>query len=223
MKNLKTTLAKVITSKPDVIQFAKDRKYEEAWILNLADSKPSVSQIEQYLTKEKFEVIIVEYIWNSKNDDNRFVLTLFLDQHCQLKNPKEFVNLSLDLFYHYSDFSSFIDRVDNTIIGSECLLLYPVDSVNMSVFNYWLSVGPVELWQKGETYQYAEMISKIALRPDVQTTNLNYQGLLFRFNPDKTVARPYYGIKTPCCSKVGNNWVIDFKKVDYWMKLMLGK
>lgn len=221
MKNLKEKLSKIIISKPDVIQFAKDRKYEEAWIINLSKLRPSERQIKKYLNKEKFETIIVEYIWNSRDNDNRFVLTLFLDKKCKLQNPKEFMNIDLDLFYDYRDFSSFIKMIDDKIIGQEYLLMNSVDSINLSIFNYWLSVGPVELWNRGEVYNFDEIKSKINSRPEIEKTKLNYQGLLFRFNVDGNLNGPYYGIKTPCCNKVEDKWIIDFKKIDYWIKLML--
>jgi len=38
---LKDKLSTIITSKPDVIQFAKDRKYEEAWIIPIKSVRPA--------------------------------------------------------------------------------------------------------------------------------------------------------------------------------------
>ncbi|KKQ71682.1 MAG: hypothetical protein US90_C0001G0012 [Candidatus Shapirobacteria bacterium GW2011_GWE2_38_30] len=222
MINLKDKLSHIITSRPDVIQFAKDRKYEEAWIIKLSDKKPTEVDIERYLKKDKFETIIVEYIWNSQDDNNRFVLTLFLDKKCKLQDPKKFIEISLDLFYTYSNFEDFLNIIDNQIIGSEYLLLNQTDSINLGVFNYWLSVGPVDLWSKKEIYDFEKIKSKIKTRPEIERTDLNYQGLLFRFNVSGILDGPYYGIKTPCCNKIGNDWVIDFDKVEYWTKLMLG-
>lgn len=221
MKNIKSKLQEIIVTRPDVIQFAKDRKYEEAWIIDLSNPQPTESQIKQYLEREKFNIIIVEYIWNSKDDDNRFVLTLFLDEHCELKNSNDFVSISFDLFYHYSDFSGFLSRLDAEVVGSKYLLLNQPDAINLGVFNHWLSVGPVDLWQEGEVYKPDEVGAKITARPDISRTVLNYQGLLFRFNSRGNHNGPYYGIKTPCCHKINDGWVIDFEKVDNWIKLML--
>ncbi len=97
-----------------------------------------------------------------------------------------------------------------------------VDSINLSVFNHWLSVGPVELWEKGNSYNLEEIQAKIKSRPEIEITSLNYQGLLFRFNIKGALNGPFYGIKTPCCNKVGDEWIIDYKKTNYWIKLMLG-
>ncbi len=222
MQNLKSLLSEVITAKPDVIQFAKDRKYEDAWIISVASARPTVDEIAVYLNKEAFEILIVEYIWNSTDDDKRFVLTLFLDKSCRLQDPEQFIKITLDLFYGYHSFKSCIETIDSQVIGSEYLLNTPVESVNSSVFNYWLSVGPEELWKKGEQYSTEAVKSKLLARPEILKTNLNYQGLLFRFNVDGNLNGPYYGIKTPCCNKIGDDWVMDFQKVGYWMNLLLG-
>ncbi|KKP87041.1 MAG: hypothetical protein UR89_C0008G0013 [Candidatus Roizmanbacteria bacterium GW2011_GWA2_35_8] len=217
---LKDKLSKIITLKPDIMQFAKDRKYEESWILPIENLKPTDEIIDNYLSKEKFETLIVEYIWNSKDDNNRFVLTLFLDKKCQLQNPKEFVEICLNLFYNYQNFYNFIDTIDLQIIGKNYLLLNPVDSINIGVFNHWLSVRPVELWSRGEEYNFDNVKSKIHAWPEIEKTNLNYQGLLFRFNVNGNVNGPYYGIKTPCCNKQESFWIVNYEKVDYWIKLM---
>jgi len=221
MIQTKKILSEIIISKPDILQFAKDRKYEESWIIPLSNKRPSERDINSYLQRDVFQTIIVEYVWNSQDDNNRFVLTLFLDKKCRLQDPKEFITISLNLFYQYRDFASFIQKINDTIIGGEYLLNHPVEAVNLSVFNHWLSIGPVELWRKGSSYNFNEIKTKIHSRPEIETTLLNYQGLLFRFNENGTLNGPYYGIKTPCCNKVGNEWIIDYDKVDKWMKIML--
>ena len=222
MKNLKQKLFEEVTIKPDVLQFAKDRKYEESWIIPISKSRPDTETIDTYLIKEKYNTLIVEYIWNSEDDDHRFVLTLFLDKNCQLQDPKKFIDVCLDNFFDYRDMNSFIQNIDAQIIGKEYLFTDTIDSVNISVFNHWLSVGPTELWKKDDMYDFEIVKSKIYARPEIEKTPLNYQGLLFRFNVDGSAHGPYYGIKTPCYNKMGREWTIDFEKIDYWMRLMLG-
>jgi len=221
MSKLKEVLRNVILTKPNILQFAKDRKYEESWIIPLTKIKPSEKEINDYLTKDKFKLLIAEFIWNSEDDDRRFVLTLFLDKNCKLKVNKSFIKIILDLFYDYVNFDTCIRIINDKIIGGDYLLNNTVNSINLSIFNHWLSVGPVELWEKGNLYKFEEIKFKIQSRPEIEKTSLNYQGLLFRFNIDGKLNGPYYGIKTPCCNKVGKEWIIDYKKVDYWIKLML--
>ena len=218
---LKDILSTIITSRPDTIQFAKDRKFEEAWIILLSSLRPNNIEIKDYLTKDKFDTLIVEYIWNSNDDNNRFVLTLFLDKNCQLKDNYEFILINFDLFYNYNNFIDFIDTLDNKIIGHQYLLTTPVESINMSIFNHWLSVGPVELLKDNEKYDKDVIIKKIKARSEIERSNLNYQGLFFRFNISNKHSGPYYGIKTPCCKKINDHWIVDFYLVDKWIKTFL--
>lgn len=218
---IKNILTKIIKTQPDVIQFVKDRKYEEAWIITLRQDSPDNKEIVAYLNKKTFKTIIVEYIWNSQDDDDRFVLTIFLDESCTLKNPRKFIDISLELFYNYKDFENLINSFDEKVIGHRYLLTNPVESINMSVFNYWLSENPVELWQLGDKVNFDEIKMRIKSRANVYKTKLNYQGLLFRFNTSGKYNGPYYGIKTPCCNKIGKEWVVDFNKVEYWINLVL--
>lgn len=214
-------LAKIITISPDIIQFAKDRKFEEAWTIPLSGNRPDDTLINEYLKKDKFEVIIVEYVWNSIDDNKRFVLTLFLDKKCKLQDPKEFMEICFGLFYGYSEFAGFIKSLDEKIIGKPYLLQNPVENVNMSIFNHWLTTGPVELWNQGDKYDENLIAQKIKMRPTIEKSPVNYQGLFFRFNINGQLDGPYYGIKTPCCNKKDHIWEVDFVKVDYWMRIML--
>ncbi len=89
-QTLEETLAHFITTPPDIVQFTKDKKYEEAWIIKSAAARPSIDDCRKYLDKEKFEVLIVEYVWNSDDDEKRFVLTLFQDKRVKMRDPAEF-------------------------------------------------------------------------------------------------------------------------------------
>lgn len=218
---LKETLSAIITGKPDTIQFAKDRKYEQSWIIPRSKNRPSGQEISDYLGRETFKLLIVEYIWNSQDDARRFVLTVFLDKTCALRNPQTFITTCLELFYDYTNFTAFIDLFDNKIIGRSYLFTVPIEIVNMSIFNHWLSVGPVELWQTGDVYNQELVAGKISSRPEIEKTTLNYQGLFFRFNVSGKYAGPHFGLKTPCCRKENGAWVVDYKMVDYWLRLML--
>lgn len=217
---LKDLLSKEIKTKPDTIQFAKDRKYEEAWIIKRYEKASSVEEIEQYL-EDNYETLIVEYIWNSDKCDSLFVLTIFLDDTCKIKDHCTFIKKCLDFFYTYTSFLNFIHKYDSEIIGNEFLLTTEIEGVRLGVFNYWLSVGPIELWNKGEKKDLDSIILKIQSRPEVERSRLNFQGLLFTFNSSKNANGPFHGLKTPCCSKDKDTWIVDENKVRYWVNRLI--
>jgi hypothetical protein len=221
-QTLKEKLAQSITTPPDVVQFAKEKKYEEAWIIKSSAARPSPEECKKYVEKETFKVLIVEYVWNSEEDDKRFVLTLFQDQRVKMRNPEQFVKTAIDLFYKEPDFLTLMNTLDREVIGKPYLLQSPIDAVSIGIFNYWFSTGPIDpLWKAGDKYSEDTIQEKIIARPDIQKTRLNFQGLFFKFNVDGRYDGPYYGIKTPCCKKDGNFWVVDFPTTFRWMRFML--
>jgi hypothetical protein len=222
MQTYRSILSTSIKTAPEVIQFAKDRKFEESWVIPRDADRPTQLAIDTYLHKEPFKTIIVEYIWNADDDDSRFVLTVFLDETCELKDPKAFIRIALDAYYAYVDFSTLLHMLDFNVIGKEYLGSAPVESVNISIFNHWMSVGPEELWKMGDVYDKETVVQKIHGRSEIETSDLNYQGLFFRCNVHGTYPGPYYGIKTPCCVKTGSVWHVDYQKIDQWMRRMLG-
>jgi hypothetical protein len=207
---------------PDTLQFAKDRKYEESWIISHGESRPANKEIASYLNHEKYNLIIVEYIWNSKDDDKRFVLTIYFDDKCRLKDPERFIFYSLNLFYQYPGYRKFLGELNDKVIGQDSLFQHPIEAVNIGIFNHWMSVGPLDLWGKGHPYQQRIIEDLINSRPEIKESALNYQGLLFRFNLTGNLPGPYYGIKTPCCTQIDSKWVIDFDKVHFWMSRLIG-
>lgn len=208
-----------INTIPSTIQFAKDRKYEEAWIINKNDKTPSRAEIEQYLNG-KFDLLIVELIWEQPEYPSPFVITIFLDNNCFLTDKHEFIGTCLNLFYNYTNFNKFVSDYNKKIIGEEFLLNSEIEGIRIGVFNHWLSVGPIELWNKGEKIDMNVFQDKIHARPEVEKTNLNFQSLLFTFNSSGN-GYPFHGIKTPISKKTGNSWEIDLSKVNYWINKLL--
>jgi hypothetical protein len=206
---------------PDTLQFAKDRKYEESWIIYRNESRPTNEEIGSYIHRDDYDLIIVEYIWNLKDDDNRFVLTVFYDEKCRLKDSAQFVSYNLDIFYQYTDFRNFINEFNDKIIGHDFLFQHSIEGVTIGIFNHWFSFGPLDLWGKGQPYEQNTIENLINSRTEIKESSLNYQGLFFRFNFDGNQPGPYYGIKTPCCTKIDNKWVVDFDKVHYWMSNLI--
>lgn len=219
--NIKTKISSLISTSPDLIQFAKDRKFEESWIIPFTKEKPTLEEVEKYIHKDCYQILIVEYIWNSAIDKERFVLTVFFDDSCKLKIGQEIINLCLDSFYQRINFEALIDTINKKIIGYDHILNTPVESINLGIFNHWLSTNPIELWEIGKEYHKTEMIKAIESRPDIYKTELNFQGLQFRFNLSKKQLGPYYGFKTPCCDLSKGVWTINFDVVDYWINKLL--
>ena len=217
---IKSILAKNISSIPDTIQFGKDRKWEEAWIVKRNEQKVIKNQIADYLSSQ-FTLLTVEFIWNSDHLDELFVLSIFLNHECKITNHQDFIQICLELFYEYKDFDGLIENYESEIIGFTNLFENPVEAVTLGIFNHWLSVGPVDLWNNGEELNIEDVSKRIKDRPEVERSKLNFQGLLFMFNFSHDYKGPAHGIKTPCCVKKGDEWVIDLRKIEYWMRSLI--
>jgi len=214
-------LEKYIKTAPDTIQFAKDRKYEEAWIINKVDSHPTQQDIVTYLDDE-YETLIVEYMWNSDDTDNVFVLTVFNDKDHDLVSDKAFIETTLQLFYKYKDFPSFISEYDRKIVGKPYLFRQPIEEVNISIFNHWLSVGPESLYlPSSEVYSKELVREKLNNRPDLLKTELNFPALLFRMNFSADVSGPAYGFKPPVSTYEKGSWAIDVERLLFWIETFI--
>lgn len=212
-----------IKNPPELIQFAKDGKYEEAWIIRLDESRPSESVIKEYLDKDIYEKLIVEFIWNNELDEERYVLTVVQNEGCEEKDGYGFIVKCFDIFYEKLEFSELVTRIDQEIIGGEFLLKNPVQKVRLGVFNNWFSLGPIDIWSVGEDLDLdLEVISqKIKERPEIERSKLNYQGLAFIYNYDGSLPGPYHVLKTPCCHKVNDEWVVDIELVEKYLREMI--
>lgn len=210
-----------INSSAQIIQFAKDGKYEQAWVIDSKDNRPNQSDIKSYISREAFDKLIVEYIWNPNDDAGRFVLTVIQDETCELKDHQAFINSNLDTLYDKRDFLTTVQAINSRIIGKDFLLESPAELVRLGVFNHWFSVGPIDLWKHGEVLDKQVVEKRINSRPEVQSSSLNYQGLAFIYNYDGELSGPYHILKTPCCRKDGKNWVVDNELVFEWMKKLV--
>jgi hypothetical protein len=210
-----------IKSPAQTIQFAKDGKYEKAWIIDSKDNRPNQSDIESYISREAFEKLIVEYIWNPNDDAGRFVLTVIQDETCELKDHEAFINSNLDILHDKRDFLTTVQAINSRIIGKDFLLESPAELVRLGVFNHWFSVGPIDLWKRGEILDKQVVEERINSRPEVKNSSLNFQGLAFIYNFDGKLPGPYHVLKTPCSRKDGKNWVVDNELVFEWMKKLV--
>jgi len=220
--NIQDILSQHITSYPDTIQFAKDSKYEEAWIIKRRGGRPSTEEINAYVS-DSYETLIVEYMWDSEESDKVFILTIFNDDHNDLVKGNKFIEKTLELFDSYKNFPTFITMYDQHLIGKQYLLRHPIDEINIGVFNHWLSVGPESLYLPKEIYSKDLITDKLIKRPDILYTTLNFQSLLFRINMSGDYTGPYYGFKTPISIKEGDTWNVDTKKMIFWIETFLDK
>ncbi len=214
------SLIKNIKSPAETIQFAKDGKYEEAWIIQIDDKCPSLHQIQDYLKKESYEKIAVEFIWNQDDDAKRFVLTVIHSDKTALETSINYIQSCLNIFFAKTSAFQMIDQYDHQIIEKSCLLQKPVQHIRLGVFNHWFSVGPIEIWDQGEEINLSTILDKINNRKNVKSSKLNYQGLAFIYNFDGKEAGPYHVLKTPCCKKTTDSWIVDNQLVRYYVKLL---
>jgi hypothetical protein len=210
---------------PDKIQFAKDGKYEVAWVIDINDARPTEDQLQGYLAREEFNELVVEYIWRSNDGENANVVTIGHNNNLLAKNPIDFMNLSLDAFYGYRNFNDFVIFVDKRIIGFDFLFKTPVDAIRIGVLNHWFSVGPVDLWRRGEVVPTLDTVrTKISTNPKLSPTILNYQALAFIFNLDRKLRGPYHVIKAPAAQKTAAGWEIDYEKtygyINKWLAVL---
>lgn len=211
MKNL-------ITGKPDKIQFAKDGKYEEAWVIDINDPRPEDKDFQEYLDRETFNDLIVEFLWRSRDGENLNVITLMHNENLKASSHLDFMNLSLRTLHEYVNFEWFTRFINSEIIGFDFFLKAPLDIVRVGVMNHWFSVGPVDLWKKGDPIPDMETVkTKIAANPKLNPTVLNYQALAFLFNADKKLAGPFHVIKAPCAKLNGESWEMDYEKTQKYL------
>jgi hypothetical protein len=218
---LLNTISTNIKEPAQVIQFAKDGKYEQSWIINLNDKRLSAKDISEYISKELYQNLIVEFIWYPNDDSNRFVLTVIQDINCKVKDGIEFISICLDIFYSRLDFPSVIQTLNSRIIGNDFLLNANVELVRLGIFNHWFSTGPIDLWKTGELLEKRVIDERINSRPEIKSTSLNYQGLAFIYNFNKNLPGPYHILKTPCCKKIENTWAVDNDLVFKWMSKLV--
>lgn len=212
----------LISGKPDMIQFAKDGKYESAWKIMISDGRPTAEEIQSYLDAEEFNDLIVEYLWKSRDGENANVMTLFHNENMAVESNHDFINFSLDAFYDYTTFGDFKNYIDKRIIGFDFLFKSPVDVIRIGILNHWFSVGPVDLWKRGEVRPTLDQIrQKVLSNPKLNPSALNYQSLAFIFNFDKKLRGPYYVLKAPCSKKTESGWEVDFEKTEHYINSWL--
>ncbi len=202
-------ISKSIIVKPTSIQIAKDRKWENAWILPCSQQFPTEKKVETYLKSESFETIEVELVFEQSNGIRIFGIDH--TKHLLIPNPKDFILEIFKIVENYSDFISCIHLLDQSLIGNEYFLRQDPDLIRIGVVNHWFSVGPLLLWKKGQEkiMKRSRLKQHFLEKPKVFSTHLNYQGMSFVMNLASQVPRTCHWIKAPCSTKVGNRWILN--------------
>ena len=85
--------------------------------------------------------------------------------------------------------------------------------VRIGIVNYWFSVGIVLIWERGnpKTLNLNDLGKYLATKPEVNETQLNYQGVSFIYKDNEFDL--YHWIKPQCGIKSNGNFVVDKNKV----------
>lgn len=202
------SVAKSITTRPVLIQIAQNDVWEKTWDI-LPNTLSSAEEIDSYLSQNPSATISLEVIFTQP--EGNYILGICHNTSLLTKTPKEFLQTIFETISAYTDFSTFIHQLDNQLIGQDYLLSHDPDLIRLGIVNHWFSVGPLLVWQKGDPI----ISNKIALqdllnsRPDIISTQLNYQGLAFITNPQNEAPGLRHWIKSPCSKKEESNWIVQ--------------
>lgn len=216
------SVAKFIKSKPYLLQIAKDEVWEKTWNINLSKTIPTKEEIKKYLRKNKYKNIAIEALF--KNDDGIYILGLIFNKHLLTKHAEDFISIFIRESLTFQDFATYVNNLDKSFIGGKYLFTGDPDLIRVGIVNYWFSVGPCLIWQKGwgKKISRAKLEERLQKKPEVINTKLNYQGMSFVFNVNETLPGLCYWIKSPCSKNVGGAWILDremiLKYLDQWQE-----
>ena len=67
------------------------------------------------------------------------------------------------------------------VIGRDYLFQHPIEAVNIGIFNHWMSVGPLGLWEKGISYEKGTIEDLINSQPKIKGIPAQLSGFAVRF------------------------------------------
>lgn len=213
-------LDKKITTNPIFFQIAKDNKWEECWTIDLKNPIPSVKEILDFLSKDSYSFLAVEYQWNQP--EGSYVLHIGYSKCMKIKSHENFITQMLSLAYNYKNFAQLIEQVNREIIGREYLFKQELELVRVGIFNHWFSSNPVDIWKTGDSRKVdLEKLKKIFIgHENLIQTNLNFQAMVLAYSYDFETMKfgVRHGIKVPSAKKIGENWHIDFELMLKFLK-----
>jgi len=211
-------ISKFINCKPSKIQIAKDDKWEQVWIIDLAKPLPSKDELQRYLQSSIFNYVSIEVIF--EQSDGVYIFGMDYNSHLLTKTMYDFLLQSIDATTKYIDFRSFIQRLDGKLIGNSYMFNDELDAIRIGVVNHWLSVGLCVVWQQGwsKHIKLTELQKKLKLNPNLYNTRLNYQGMSFAVNLKGISPGICHWIKSPCCNKKRESWVLSEDKITQYLR-----
>lgn len=207
IESLRDKVAKYVKHKPACIQFAKDEVWEKAISIEPGDPTAE-SRIQHFLKNGEFHTVSMEAMFEEK--DLHYVFGLECTPRAD-KPYAEILRIFLKETQQFKNFITFMENLESGITGDSYFLEGEPDKIRIGVVNHWQSVGPLFVWEKGMSKKLSlrELEDKLASRPDVFETNLNYQGMSFTFNIDGNPPGLCHWIKSPCSFPRGDIWKLD--------------
>ncbi|MEK7127624.1 MAG: hypothetical protein AAB838_02780, partial [Patescibacteria group bacterium] len=149
-----------------------------------------------------------------------FVLGLVFNGSLKANTPQIFAESILNAVNQYSNFTDFISQLNSSVVGFEYILKNQPDLIRIGIFNHWFSTGPIDLWKKdmGVDFSMDKIKEILASRPEIASTNLNFQGMSFITNPTNQPPGIRHWIKSPCSTKSENNWEVNPEMVAKYLK-----
>lgn len=217
-------IGKYINTEPTKFQIAKDNKWEECWIIDLSAAVPSKETIQKYLNEGSYDYLAIEIQWDEP--EGAYVFHLGYSDDMAIKEHAEFIAHLLDCAKNYDSFKTLVDRIDTEVIGRKFLFSDQLDFVRVSIFNYWFSSGPVDIWKSGEPRKLnKEKLEELFVdHQNIIKSDLNFQAMAFAYCYDYKDKE--FGVRhiihVPSAKKLDGQWVMDFDLMLKYLKELEG-
>ncbi len=220
-------VAKSISTPPFLLQVAKDGDWEHAWSFEPLKGV-SNAELVNYLGQSSFKTVAVETFFKNSNGEI-YVLGLDYNDHLLIDGELSFIKAVIRESAEYENFSSYIQKLDDKLVGQHYLMTGDPDLIRIGIVNYWFSIGPCLIWQKG----WSKVITKgllderLKVKPEIVSTRLNYQGMSFVFNTEDRSPGLCHWMKSPCAKFNDGVWTLDQDMIlDYlhnWQEFVISE
>jgi len=209
---------KYIVNKPSKIQIAKDDKWEEVWIIDLTKRLPTSEELREYLQSSSFNYVSIEMLF--EQSDGIYIFGMDYNDHLVVKTPFGFLMYVIGITHRFVDFNSFVQELSDKLIGKPYMFIDEADAIRIGVVNHWISVGLCIVWQKDwpKHIQLSELRKKLESNQKLYKTKINYQGMSFAVNLKGFSPGICHWIKSPCCDKKGDSWILSEQKIIQYLK-----